>query len=460
MEPTVYRSSTRFGGAARVTTAVALAGAVGGAVAVAGPLPAVAGPAAAQGMATPSDRSPPQLRDIRFSRNSVKVRGLAVVPVTVSVHLTDESGVAEIPHAMTVSPQITLSPVPGWQALLRPVLTRTSGTVRDGVWTATVDVPSTWNGTVRATSVGAVDRLGNVLADELTGAQSPALRVLGTHRPALTFHYELLDAGGFRIHGRAYYTDTGRPLRRTPLATAYESGCDLDGGARNDIVTDAGGRYERRWADGDTGAWACVALIGRTAPRQRPTVLAYHVASAPQPAIPDAAMLQPADLRGATLEPFSDDHWSALLPPQPCTGTAYPSAALRRASRSASAVVGIGERPTVVLEHVAVYRSDGAHRYLRELRRGLAACTGPDQQGARWTVLATGDNSLFLRRRVYLDYADTHHDSYFMVARTGRVLIVVAGIGWETAGGNKALTRELGTKALRRSAVLNRGATP
>jgi hypothetical protein len=91
-------------------------------------------------------------------------------------------------------------------------------------------------------------------------------------------------------------------------------------------------------------------------------------------------------------------------------------------------------RPTVVLEHVATYRSNGAHRYLRELRRGLAACTGSDQQGARWTILATGvsgDESLLLRRRVYIDYADTFHDSDLMVARAGRVLVVVADVGWD-----------------------------
>jgi hypothetical protein len=171
-------------------------------------------------------------------------------------------------------------------------------------------------------------------------------------------------------------------------------------------------------------------------------------------------MLQPADLHGATPEAFADDHWSALLPPQPCAGTAYPSAALRRADRSVNALVGVGESPTVVLEHVATYRSNGAHRYVRELRRGLAACDGPDHQGARWTILATGvagDESLLLRRRVYVDYADTYHDSYLVVARAGRALVVVAGIGWETASGHEGLVRELGTKAVRRAAVLNHG---
>ena len=192
-------------------TCVTIAAALAGTLTVATPGPAAAATART---AVPVDTAPPQIRDIRFSRTSVRVAGLALVPVTVSVRLTDATGVEEIPYAMTPSPEVTLSPVPGFQAKLRPVLTRTSGTVTDGVWSATVHVPSTWHGTVRVASIGAVDKVGNVLAEDLTKAKSPALRVIGSHRPALTFQYSLLTGGGFRIHGRAYYRDTGRPLRR------------------------------------------------------------------------------------------------------------------------------------------------------------------------------------------------------------------------------------------------------
>jgi hypothetical protein len=183
---------------------------------------------------------------VRFSRASVAVRGLAVVPVRVSLRLTDPSGIHDNPHDMNPSPQLTIGPVAGHRSKLRPVLTRTSGTATDGTWSATVHVASTWNGTVRIASVGAVDTVGNVLATTLSGARSPKLRVRGTHRPALTFHYSLLAGGGFRIHGRAARTDTGRPLRRQALATAYDSGCHFAGGAVNNLVTDARGRYEKR----------------------------------------------------------------------------------------------------------------------------------------------------------------------------------------------------------------------
>ncbi|HYN96148.1 MAG TPA: hypothetical protein VES42_20070 [Pilimelia sp.] len=443
--------------AARVTVAVLLAAAV---AATAAP-PAEAGPAPPNRPVPSTDTTPPRVEDVRFSRASVRVAGLALVPVTVSVRITDASGVDEVPHAMTPSPSLVLSPVPGFRSLLRPVLTRTSGTPTNGVWSATVNVPSTWNGTVRITTVNVADRAGNVLNKELTGALAPALRVRGTHRPALTFRYSLLDGGGFRVHGRAYFTDTGRPIARLPLGAALGSPCDLEGGARNNMVTDRRGRYERRWENVAPDTEACVALIGRAAPGQNPSVLAYRLGPAPQPVIPDAALLQPADLYGATPEPVTDDSWSPLRAPRPCADRPLPGTALRRANRAITAWFGVegAVTPTVVLEHLATYRPDGAQRYLRELRRALATCNGSDPEGGRWTVRATGvagDESLLLRRRTYLDHVATYHDTYLVVARTGSVVIIVADTGWEFGSGDEALVRELGLAAVRRAQILNK----
>jgi len=451
----MYRPSPRLAGRARAAVIITAAVAFAGTLAVAGPLSARAGPAAANGAVASSDASPPRIRGVWFSRRSVAVTGLAVVPVTVSVRVTDASGVAEIPHGFDASPQVTLGPVPGFRSQLRPALARISGTVTDGIWSATVNVPSTWNGTVRVTSVGAADRLGNVRRDELTGARAPALLVRGTHRPTLSIHYSLLP-GGLQISGRAYFTDTRRPLARTPLATSFESGCDLEGGAVNDIITDARGFYVKRWVYPDTAA-GCVALIGATAPGQLPTVLAYRIAFPPPPAIPDEAMLRSEDLRGAEPAPVTDDYWAPLQPPQPCADRPYGNGLLRD-HRAISALVGVDDRPTVVMEHVATYRYSGAHRYLWQLRRALATCDSVDGPQGRWTVRANGvagHDSLLLEHRTYIDYADTYHYTYVVVARVGRVLVVVADIGWETSSGDVDLVRELSTKAVRRAAILN-----
>lgn len=397
------------------------------AVAVSGALVATGVPSAAAA----TDKSPPQIRDIGFSRTSVAVRGLAVVPVRVSMRISDRSGV-------TAAPRLALSPVPGHQQKLWPVLTRTSGSATDGVWSATVNVPSTWNGVVRVISASAADRSGN----EATATSSAALRVRGTHRPALSFQYSMLAGGGFRIHGRATWTDTGRAIKRLPLATAYDSNCDLDGGGRNDISTDSRGYYEKRFPNGGEAAAACVALIGRAARHQVPTVLAYRIASAPAYAVPAAAMLQSADLNLAETTTVTDNYWSALRPPRPC-GT---STGGRRAERAIQAMVGVGDRPTVVVNDVAVYQGDGARRYFRELRM----CDG-------WTVLDTGlagDESVLLRRREHIDYAGVDKDTFVVVARTGRALVVVADTGWETMSGHEALVRMLSVAAVRRAAVV------
>jgi hypothetical protein len=449
--------STRPAGRARTAAITTGAVAFAATLAVAIPLSVRTGPAAASGVVASNDTSPPRIRAVWFSRRSVAVSGLAVVPVTVSVRVTDPSGVTENPNGFSASPQVILGPVPGPRSKLQPTLTRTSGTVTDGIWSATVNVPSTWNGTVRVISVGATDRLGNVRYDTLSPAQAPALRVRGTHRPALTLHYSLRP-DGLQISGRAYFTDTRRPLARTPLAASFELGCDIEGGAVNNIVTNARGFYVKRWVYPDT-AVGCVALIGARAPGQRPTVLAYRIGFPPPPAIPDEAMLRGEDLGGAEPEPATGDLWAEYRPPQPCADRPYPGSNLRRDHRAIYTMIGVDNRPTVVMEHVATYRLRGAHRYLAELRRALATCRGVDGPQGQWTVRArgvAGDDSLLLEHRTYIDYAGTYHNTYVVVARVGRVLVVVANTGWETSSGQEDVVRELSTKAVRRAAILNR----
>jgi hypothetical protein len=433
---------------AYLTVAVALSGAL----VASGTLPVWAGDTADRPALVSADKSPPQVRDVKFSRAAVSVRGLAVVPVRVSMRVTDPSGVLDNPHDMNPSPQLVLGSVPGHQSKLRPVLTRTSGTATDGTWSATVNVPSTWNGTVRIVSVGAMDKAGNELSTTLSGARSPKLRVRGTHRPALTIKYSTLAGGGYRIHGRAFYTDTGRPIGRLKLATANDSGCDFDGGARNNIVTDARGNYEKRFPNRGAGEAGCVALIGPAARNQRPAILAYRIASAPAHSVPAAAMLQPADLNGADTTTVTDNYWSALRPPQPCGP--YASNKLRRADRAVQAMIGVDDqsRPTVIVNDVATYAADGAQRYLRDVRKAVATC------GHGWSVRASGvagDESVLLRHREYIDYAQTNKDTYIVVARTGRAVVVVADTGWETGSGQEALVRRLSVAAVQRAAIVN-----
>lgn len=244
--------------------------------------PAAAAPFAAAARVTAVDTQPPRVHSVSFSRTRVKVSGLRVVPVRVAVHLSDPSGVQEVGGGLDTLPRMILGPTPGFRSRTYPALERTSGTARNGVWSATVHVPSTWNGTVRVMSVSVADRAGNVLPHWSPGAKGPKLRVTGTHRPALTFHYSLLKSGGFRLHGRAYFTDTGRPIANRRMTASVEQGCLVDGAVAKNIRTDSRGYYEKVFRTPDKKVVGCVVLTGPTAPRQTPTIIAYRSGSSPR----------------------------------------------------------------------------------------------------------------------------------------------------------------------------------
>ena len=201
------------------------------------------------------------------------------------------------------------------------------------------------------------------------------------------------------------------------------------------------------------------AVVGAAGPANAgPRLVPYATQSNPA-TIPDAAMLQPRDLDGAALVPVTSDYWDRLRPPQPCTDRPYPSSALETADRAGQTMIGVGALPTVVVEHVAVYRLGAAHLYLRDLRRALAACPAPGAQEPRWTVRGTGvagDESILLELREYLDYAEVYKSTYVVVARTGRALVVVADAGWETGNGHPALVRDLAPLAVARAPAPNR----
>jgi hypothetical protein len=179
----------------------------------------------------------------------------------------------------------------------------------------------------------------------------------------------------------------------------------------------------------------------------------------PPRVIPDAALLQPEDLGGGELTPTEGGYWTSLQPPQPCADGPYRSTALRSAERGVQALIGVDGGPEVIMEHVSYYRGNGAHRYLRELRRAVAACPAGDPHAERWTVLATGvagDESVLLTRRTWVDYAEVYHFTYVLVARVGQALVVLVDVGWEESSGAEEVVREFIPAAVQRAAVLNR----
>ena len=230
---------------------------------------------------------------------------------------------------------------------------------------------------------------------------------------------------------------------RAPQRARSPASAKLPGGALS-VIAGTGTAYDRREPLSTAGT-AKLSIVGP--------------AFAAPMGIADGAMLQPADLHGARTGTLGDDSWAQLRPPQPGTGGTYPSTALRHCDRAITAVLGVNQTPTVIVEYVAVYRSDGARRYLRELRGALAACHGDDGQDGRWTILSAGlagRESLRLRLRESFQYAGetVTKDTYIAAARAGRVLVVVIDAGWETGDGHRELVEELITPAVRRVGVL------
>ncbi|GAA2676309.1 hypothetical protein [Actinoplanes palleronii] len=172
--------------------------------------------------------------------------------------------------------------------------------------------------------------------------------------------------------------------------------------------------------------------------------------------VPDAAMLQPADLRGATGAAVTGDRWAGLCPPRPDLSSASPLAGTVVAERAMSAVVTVDDRPTLVLEYLSVHGPDDPARYLRDLRASLEQHLVVDGGGHLWSITGrdvAGPDSLLLRlrRRFRHDGDVVTTDVHVAVAAAGRVLVMVADTGWETTDGRPALVQELIAPAVQRA---------
>ncbi|MDI6097378.1 hypothetical protein QLQ12_02020 [Actinoplanes sp. NEAU-A12] len=199
-------------------------------------------------------------------------------------------------------------------------------------------------------------------------------------------------------------------------------------------------------------------VVGRTVsvpsgamPRAAAQATGVSVGAVPRPAgrdagIPDEAMLRPADLGGAETREADAESWPALRPPRPC-GMRAPKPA---ADRAVSAIVDADRAPVVVLEYVAQHPAGAAERYLRRLRAAVRDCPN-------WRLEKSGTDTLTMRWTQTWEHVDdrvTHH-TYVAVARTGRAIVLVADLGWETSSGERARAERLITPATRRAAVLH-----
>jgi len=168
---------------------------------------------------------PPTLVGVALSRSTVAVTRLASEPVIISVHLRDATGVVEAsdPEIPAPWPLAVLTHTSGPATGGAPPFTArdldlTSGTAKDGFWTATMQVPSTYEGTWQVSLVVAQNSAGSVLSvDPRTRGISRALVVHATHQPSVTFGIAPSVLVGARktlaVKGRVVDADSGSPVR-------------------------------------------------------------------------------------------------------------------------------------------------------------------------------------------------------------------------------------------------------
>jgi hypothetical protein len=224
--------------------------------------------------AAPIDTSPPVLHSISYSQSDVTVSGLQTVNVTVSVHLTDDSGVTEFtdmdgqwyPHVYFVDSGVSNTTVN---------LRRATGTPQDGVWTGVAVVTSAWkNGAVQPSRLAASDigEANRLVVDPRTLPDTPAITVHPSHHPTLAVTITpdpVLVPAKITMHVQARDADTGRPW----------AGLRLWAGGVGSVTTDAFGRYQRSFPSLPLSVDAQTAyLYGPVNSPQDQTVIAFGAA--------------------------------------------------------------------------------------------------------------------------------------------------------------------------------------
>lgn len=200
-----------------------------------------------------ADSSPPAVEVITISPDAVAVAGLDLVPVTVNVRLTDADGVVNGGGTAGDAewPYLVLRKVGGSQEEGME-LQRTSGTAQDGVWSAVIQVPSTWDGQWETKLVRAADDAQNMLDSDLPGTIRKTLTVTGTHLPRVTVEFEPEVSSGndpVTFKGRFFYSDTGEGIGNQPIYLGFDNLC-AEGSEPPNATTAADGTFSGRQLGG------------------------------------------------------------------------------------------------------------------------------------------------------------------------------------------------------------------
>lgn len=220
--------------------------------------------AAAPAAVAAVDKAPPVLQGITVSPDAVSVAGIDLVPVTVTAHLTDESGVEVVSEVGGGrAPYIALKRVAGGDPATQGAeLSLASGTPQDGMWSATIQVPSTWDGQWEVSQLVALDSAFNRLDVDPPDTPATKLDVTGTHMPAVTMRFApdpLVGDGPLTVEGRFYYEDSGEGIPNQPIFFGHDNLC-VEYSATPNGTTNADGTFSKVYPKGD-GYLQCVGIL-------------------------------------------------------------------------------------------------------------------------------------------------------------------------------------------------------
>jgi hypothetical protein len=214
--------------------ALAIVGALGGATAAA------------------DDVEPPGVVSLQVGPATQTVEGFQLGSVRVEVGLRDASGVETIDLAERgIWPALWVERIgdagPGHPMRAATVLERVEGDARDGIWSAELKVPSTWDGDWRVSDLFLIDTLRNeAVVDPASLDLEAAFSVQGRHVPALTMEIDSPDASEgepITIAGRAWYLDTDEPIAGRLLAAGFDSSCPEPPQGGRAVTTGADGLF-------------------------------------------------------------------------------------------------------------------------------------------------------------------------------------------------------------------------
>ncbi|WP_405063213.1 hypothetical protein OG474_16690 [Kribbella sp. NBC_01505] len=231
------------------------------------------------GTAPVAHATPPEfeLKSLTLNRGKIAVSSLNTVPVTVTVWAAAEPTGFDTFY-VGFAREDGAAPL-----LYSEPLKLLEGELMRDKWQGVVNVPSTVNGTIKATQVVA-GRFHCLLCPvdnphEVNGVAAPTLKVLGTHIPKIsaTFTPKRVPAGKpFTLKWTVTDSQTGKPYGPRIRMTPAKGACGSEGQTGRTVLSDLNGAVTVKASD--TAALYCLQLPGNPASIAR---LATSVPSVP-----------------------------------------------------------------------------------------------------------------------------------------------------------------------------------